>query len=180
SASDCTDSFSALNKSGSLQAPCQNCFLRVEPVFGFIKYNGLRTVDNFVCYFLTAMRWKTMHKQSLRVCFGHQFGIDLIGHEYIMTACAIFLPHRNPCIGDDAINTACSLVGIGCGHNLSAFGPSPIDKTLVRLTAFRCCDVDIKFKTRCRLQQRMQHVIAIAHPSKGFPLNRTAMFLICK
>ncbi|MCY1245842.1 hypothetical protein D9M72_590210 [compost metagenome] len=92
----------------------------------------------------------------------------------------IFLPHRNPCVGDDAIRTAYRLVRVRCGHDVRAVCLCPIDILLLRLAAFRRCDIDVEIKTRRSFHKRMKNVVTVPHPGKGLAFDRAAMFLICK
>src|SRR5262249_19251212 len=50
-----------------VQAPSQDALLRVQAIFRLVEYDRLRTVDNLIGDFLTAMRGQTMHKQCARL-----------------------------------------------------------------------------------------------------------------
>ena len=48
-----------------------NCLLPMHAVFGLVKYDGLRAVDNFVGNFIAAVYGQAVHDQSVFTGMAH-------------------------------------------------------------------------------------------------------------
>ena len=135
----------------------------------------MRSVDHLVRNFLAAMRRQAMHEKRVRLRMFHQVGIDLIGQEHVVAARAMLLSHRNPAVGDDTVRVLNSRFGRLCEGDDAAITLGPVDKLWVRFAPLRNGNIEIEAEPRGRLQQRMQHIVAVTGPGKCPTSDRAAM-----
>ena len=84
----------------------------MQPVFGFVPYNRLRSVHDIGGDFLTAMGRKAMHENRFRLRKSHELAIDLVWPQQVVAVADPFVSHGNPDIGRNAIRTGCGFSGI--------------------------------------------------------------------
>ena len=114
-------------------------------------------------------RWagRQCMKSASGLAFVHQRFIDLIGHEDVVAAGALFLAHRDPGVGDDA-------VGIlrppprdpSSGRRARPRGLAQSTIARARLAAFRRGDIQAETEARGGLDHRVEHVVAVARPGE--------------
>ena len=103
-----------------MQTPGKQTLLGVQPVLGFIENHRLRSIDDLVGNFLSAVRGQAMHEQRIGLGLGHQAGIDLVALENVVTVLAVTVAHRHPGIGNHAVGIFDGSVGIVADHDRGA------------------------------------------------------------
>ena len=106
-----------------VKTPGQYALLRVQAVFGLVEHHRLRAVDHLVGDLLAAMRGQAVHEDRIILGQRHQLRIDLIGLEHVVAVFAVLVAHRDPRIGDDAIDAADGGFGIVAEHDRAPASP---------------------------------------------------------
>ena len=77
-----------------------------------------------------------MHENRIRLGLRHGFGVDLIGGQCFHTGVVIFIPHRNPAIGDNNIRLGQRTIKVGHPH-LATIGIGGLNHPLIGAIARR-------------------------------------------
>ena len=115
------------------KTPGKDSFLHMQPILGFVEYDGLRTVDHIVGDLLAAMGRQAMHEDRVLARGGHQFRVDLIGRKQAMAKGLVHVAHRNPAIRDDRIRSPYRLMGIVDELHAGTRTARPIDEAGLRI-----------------------------------------------
>ena len=118
---------------------------------------------------------QAVEKDRIGFGHGHQCLINLERGHRRQLVVGMFLPHRNPGIGDEHIRT-----GSGLRSRIEQIDPRAaltrlFDPVHLRLITLRRADADVELEQPRRLENRMEHIVAIAQPCQFEPRQSLAV-----
>src|ERR1700730_7290810 len=149
----------------------------MQPILGFVEYDGLRTVHHLVGDLLAAMGRQAMHEDRVLARGGHQFCVDLVGRKQSMAKGLVHVAHRNPAIRDDRIRSLHRLMGIVDELQAGARTARPIDEADLWIESGGGRDMKRKIESLRGVDPAREHIVGIAAPSDRAPLDRAFLFL---
>jgi hypothetical protein len=140
----------------------------VQATFRLVEHHGAVGVHYFVRDLHSAVRGQTVHEDGVRRRASHKLLVHLVGREYLISfRLLVLVTHAGPGISIDRVCPVHSLVRVV--KDLDA-GPGLLCNILrigndlrIRCVAARRGDANPRAQSGRGQQQRMSHVIAIAH-----------------
>src|SRR5947207_9658791 len=93
----------------------------MQPVFGLVEYNRIRTLDDFVFYFFAPMGGEVVHDYRVGLCQPDKLSVQDEARKVFLAACSLLLlAHADPDIGVEHVGAFRGGLRVAYDFNIAA------------------------------------------------------------